>query len=271
MSPHNRRRRYLFVILMMVAFAAVLYFLGCQTSGHPEKPKPNVSQNTIQKEPVKQDFEDASFEDSGKWYGLCKKNSVHSVDDFRKTVAEDPVLKAHFANFNWGNVQMGKLEKKTPAYVHYRKNDTIFRKKTPITLPAGDGYITDGTTTVRTMCCNSYSAAPPAYGGPELEAEPSAGPQPLNVNNYSAPPEPVEEIITQEKPTEKPLVSSNRIVTPLIITPDHPGNDDRPSTHDHPDEPEKPTPPKPVPINAAIWLFGTGVAALIGLRRRDKK
>jgi len=270
MSQLNHRRRYLLIILIIMALAAIPYFLSGQTTVHSDKPKTNVSQNISHNESVKQDFQDASFEGNGKWYGLCKKNSIHSIDDFRKTVSSDPVLKTNFSNFNWENAKMGKLEKAIRAYVHYRKDDTIFRKKTPITLPAGDGYITDGNTRVRTMCCNSYAAAPPAYETSDLDAEPSAGPQPLNVNNYSPPPESIEEIISEEI-AEKPLLSSNHVVPPVIIPPDHPGDDDRPSSHDQPDEPDKPKPPKPVPINAAIWLFGTGLVALVGFRRRHKK
>jgi hypothetical protein len=273
MNPLNHLRRNSAIILILILLAALLYFLAARTPVHSTVKKPS---EVIHKEPVKQDFQDASFEGNGKWYGLCKKNSIHSIDDFRKTVANDPALKAHFADFKWENATMGKLEKAIQAYVYYRKNDTIFRKKTPITLPTGDGYITDGNTRVRTMCCNSYAAAPPAYGMSDLDAEPAAGPAPMNVNNYSPPALPVENP-TPEKIVDEPLPlpPANKVVPPVIpLIPDYPGNEPLPpGSHDTPEEPKKPPPPepRPVPINPTVWLFGTGLIALIGLRRRYKK
>lgn len=101
-------------------------------------------------------FDDASFEKDGKWYGLCKKNSIHSVKDFRQTVANDPVLRAHYANFRWEEAVMKRLEKPTAAYVYFRNKDVLLKKTKAIELPAGDEYITDGRTNVRTHCCNEY-------------------------------------------------------------------------------------------------------------------
>jgi len=177
----------LFVLLLIVVISAALYLIPNKTSSN------SASQKTVavNKESAQQDFDDSSFEKKGKWYGLCKKNSIHSIADFKTTVANDPVLKAHFANFNWENAQMGKLEKATWAHVHYRKNNTIFHKKTPILLPAGDGYITDGITQIRTQCCNSYATAPPPDKAKyeELDADPSAGLPTLSDPSQDFPPE----------------------------------------------------------------------------------
>jgi len=182
MTQQNRGRQnsaiILFVLLIIIVVGAGTYLLSNKTSSN------SASQKTValNKESVQQDFDDSSFEKKGKWYGLCKKNSIYSISDFKTTVANDPVLKAHFVNFNWENAQMGKLEKATWAYVHYRKDNTVFRKETPILLPAGDGYITDGITQIRTQCCNSYAAAPEPekFEDPELDANPSAGLPPLS-------------------------------------------------------------------------------------------
>ena len=45
-------------------------------------------------------IEDASSEQNGHWRGLCRKRSVDSVEDFRRTVASDPVLSGYFSGFN---------------------------------------------------------------------------------------------------------------------------------------------------------------------------
>ena len=106
-------------------------------------------------------FVDANFERKGKWYGLCAKNSIHSVDDFRTTVSNDQVLKTHYADFRWENAKLERLDQAMLAYVYFRKDDKIFLTKKPIKLPAGDEYITDGYTRVRTFCCNNYTVVPP--------------------------------------------------------------------------------------------------------------
>jgi len=133
--------------------------------------------------PDEESFDDASFERDGKWYGLCSKNSIHSIEDFRQTVMNDPVLRIHYADFQWEEAVMKKLEKPTPAYVYFRKNDVIFRKTKAIELPAGDEYITDGKTRVRTHCCNDYAEAPPLVASDVAEApeDPLPGASPKSV------------------------------------------------------------------------------------------
>jgi len=272
MNQLNRRRRNVAAIVFILILVILAVFLYSPAKEQKQTPAPRAvkQSDTLQNEPARQEFEDASFEGNGKWYGLCKKNSIHSLDDFRKVVLSDPVLKAHFTGFKWEDAKMGRLDKATRAYVYYRKDDKIFRKKTPIMLPAGDGYITDGDTTVRTMCCNSYAAAPPAYAEPELEAEPAAGPQPLNVNTYPLPPEPAETLIPEEM-IGRTLTDSGILVPPVILphhTPDWP----HPPSHNHPEEPnEPPKTPRPVPIVAPILLLGTGLIALTGVIRRFRK
>lgn len=104
---------------------------------------------------------EADSEISGKYYGLCAKNSIRSVKDFRSTVENDPVLARHFEGFNWQTAHLGKQDNDVWTYVSYRKDEMIMRTSKPVRLPKGDGYITDGTRMVRTFCCNDYIAAPP--------------------------------------------------------------------------------------------------------------
>lgn len=120
----------------------------------------------VTKKAKHEDFEDASFESSGQWYGLCSKNAVTSVEDFRRIVQKDQILSSHFAAFDWRRARIGNLLKPISVYVSFRKKGRIFRKETPIILPKGDRYITDGNMFVRTYCCNDFVVAPrlPASG-----------------------------------------------------------------------------------------------------------
>jgi hypothetical protein len=109
----------------------------------------------------------------GKYYGLCRKNSIRSVEDFRMTVQQDAALSVHFAGFRWENARMGKLDEAIWTFVSYRKGDSIRLTSKPVMLPEGDGYITDGVRTVRTFCCNDYVIASPP---PEVSSAVPANP-----------------------------------------------------------------------------------------------
>lgn len=123
---------------------------------------------------------EANSEISGQYYGLCAKNSIHSVKDFRNIVEKDPVLSSHFEGFNWQAAHLGKQDAEAWTYVTYRKGAIIRSTSKPIKLPKGDEYITDGTRMVRTFCCNDYVvAAPPptdSAAGPPRPSERVDGP-----------------------------------------------------------------------------------------------
>lgn len=102
---------------------------------------------------------DASSEVSGRWYGLCEKNSIHSINDFLETVESDGLLTEYFSDFDWKNARMGTLENAVWTHIAYRKYDKISTTRRIIRLPKGDGYITDGKRWLRTYCCNDYVLA----------------------------------------------------------------------------------------------------------------
>ncbi len=275
MNKPNRSRRNSAIILITVVLVAGLYLLASHTSFDSILSKINGQY----KEPSEKDFQDASFEGNGKWYGLCNKNSIHSIADFRKIVSSDPILQVHYADFKWENATMGRLDKATWAYVHYRKSDTIFRKKTPIVLASGDEYITDGNVKVRTTCCNSYTAgspvadldADPAAGAPPLpEGDPSAGAPPLNNNIPSASSEPVQDPSPAMVGGPVALDPNAYGGVPLAIMALGPalissgGNDPgggTPSTDpiDPNDPPDPGGNPVPIPEPSTIFLLGIGV------------
>ncbi len=95
----------------------------------------------------------------GNWLGLCPRDVIRSIEDFRKLVAGDPLLAMHFADFDWKNARMGNLEEAIWTHVAYRKDGKIRTTRKVIRLPKGDGYITDGKRWVRTYCCNDYVLA----------------------------------------------------------------------------------------------------------------
>ena len=187
MKQRQTRWRRVSLFFAVVFFAVCLLIVSFVMALKVTTPEPEYAYRAADEQG---DFVDANFERKGKWYGLCAKNSIHSIDDFRRTVSSDPVLKTHYVAFQWENAKMGKLDQAVLAYVYFRKDDRISLTKKPIRLPAGDEYITDGYTRVRTFCCNNYTVAPPFGESPDqmgaLSASPSLFEQPALLVEPSA-------------------------------------------------------------------------------------
>ena len=280
-KPYRSKRNSLIITLILVLFGSALYLLVGNISFNSIIS--SISEkDTHPKKLVDQGFQDASFEGNGKWYGLCTKNSIRSVADFRETVSNDRVLRSHYADFRWENAQMGRLEKATWAYVYYRKDDTIFRKHKPIVLAAGDEYITDGNVRVRTTCCNRYAAGPPES---ELDADPAAGPPESEPPAIIPSPEPIPDP-SPIRHVERPPIHDPNIVPPPVISigpdpirwvkkhkktpPDDPGSEDNPDPDpiidSSPDPIVDPVPePERVPEPSTIFLLGIGIVYFLVL------
>lgn len=113
-----------------------------------------------------QDIDKPDSVHMGRWVGLCKKDSIKSIDDFYQQVMSDPILTQHFSDFRWGNAVLTKEESEVVARVAHRAGATIKLTSKPIHLPAGDVRITDGKRTVRAHCCNDIATEPPAVVEP---------------------------------------------------------------------------------------------------------
>jgi hypothetical protein len=89
--------------------------------------------------------------------------------ELRKAIANDPIVRAHYADFAVANTHVERLEKTEAFYVSYRIGNAIFWTKNPLTIAAGEPVLTDGSTMARTRCGNRLSVAP---AGPISNIEP---------------------------------------------------------------------------------------------------
>jgi hypothetical protein len=293
MTKKSRTRRWrlpLVITTIAVLLLAISVTISMKTKGN--KPKPVVAIFTADG-----DFQDSNFESNGKWYGLCRKNSIQSVEDFRKTVAKDQALKIHFANFQWEKARMEKLDKPIMAYVNFRKEENIFQKRTPIQLPAGDRYIVDGNRRVRTHCCNDFVESTPILKSKIFESPQLDSPLPAESTTMGAPPSVVASAplttTASGGPSAVPLsefTASSNIVSvagvasapPILASSTSPNSPPPPqpgpqgNTPTNPPGPEKPKdpppgninplmppiPPTPIPEPSTMPLLGIGLAIL---------
>jgi hypothetical protein len=256
---HNKFQKKLGIGVFILAVALlplVIYLFlnpsNLATSDSAKKSTTNVAEGPeIKSDLAAQDpdykditeVEDASSEMDGEWLGLCEKNSIKSVADFQRAVLNDKVLLAHYSGFDWNNASIGRRDEAIMAFVSHRKGDVIKKTSKPIKLPKGDGYITDGTHTARTFCCN------------DILLSPAAGPPPEDVVV-----KPLSGVPPMEEFTLAPLPLMLPLETVSLYRESYPSRRSyRSSFRATPD----PRPIQPVPEPATLILFGTGLFLLV--------
>jgi hypothetical protein len=95
---------------------------------------------------------------------------VHSAADLAAAIARDPVIRAHYANFNVATTRVVRLEQARMVHVSYRIGDTIYWTKKKVQLAQGELLLSDGTHLARTRCGNRIADEPQ---GPVLDNEPA--------------------------------------------------------------------------------------------------
>jgi hypothetical protein len=259
-SPKKRVVAVVLLFLVLLATGLLLRAVLSQDKAYVSKEAPvQVAMAQIE-EP-----EDADSEISGQYYGLCAKNSTHSVEDFRKTVLSDPVLSAHFSEFDWSAAKLGKQEEEIWTFVSYRKGPVIKRTTKPVRLPKGDQYITDGVRIVRTYCCNDYIAAPAprVVGMVTLPAERVDGPSRRVAN--SDPPMPsvaeaLPEFLTKKPDYFVPPLQYLGTAGPSPYSSGHPVSS-QPFVFDNSSTVSNVKPPIVTPEPGTFYLLATGLAA----------
>lgn len=218
------------------------------------------------------------------WLGLCGKGRVKSVEDFRKAVSKDPLLRSYYDGFRWDRAKMFELESPVEAYLNYKRDGRILRTRKKVTLPKGDTILTDGARSVRAYCCNELVL--------ELDDPLSLTPAPLDPQdlggsslNRSLGADSEDLGLVQDPPEPEPrgyidpsMAAFYRSVTgpfPTVVDPPGPGGND-PTPPMNPDLPPvdpfipvpPDPPPAPVPEPSTLLLFTAGLGGLLAALRR---
>jgi hypothetical protein len=94
---------------------------------------------------------------------------VRSRGELTADMESDPVVAAHFSDFDLTKARIIKAGETKFAHVSYRMRNKVYWTKKALKIPKGETLITDGTITARTRCGNQVSATPQE---PVAEQEP---------------------------------------------------------------------------------------------------
>jgi PEP-CTERM motif len=96
---------------------------------------------------------------------------AESSQELRDAVAADPVVAAHYADFDVAKAHRVTLETPKLVYVSYRIGNKVFWTKNKVALRKGEAVLSDGRNMARTRCGNRISVLPVR---PNAPAEPTA-------------------------------------------------------------------------------------------------
>jgi PEP-CTERM motif len=85
---------------------------------------------------------------------------VYSPAELRAAIQKDPLVRQHYADFNFHSVQLVKLTKDQYQYASFRLKNRIFWTYKKLLIPKGEILVTDGTNYARTRCGNRLSDVP---------------------------------------------------------------------------------------------------------------
>ncbi len=176
---HRRNRRIrLFLLLvcgaLTLGFAAVaLQYLSpslFRASRHaePDRKSAEASRNLLlltQQESLRQ------MENRPVYPYSVVAGGVHNVRELKWAAEHDPVVRAHYAGFDYDHARVVRLVLARTAYISYRIGNKVYWTRHRVSLKKGETVITDGKITARTRCANRVEEVPQQA---TLQSEPPA-------------------------------------------------------------------------------------------------
>lgn len=187
---------------------------------------------------------------------------VEDAGELKNAVLRDPVVAAHYTDFNIGRAHVVRLDADRAMYVSYRLGDRVFWTAKALTLHKGETLISDGAHEARTRCGNRLSETPVAPVAPQSPpADVLAAPEAPVLFTGNFPPSPGF------------LLNPPGVVPPGVVPPGSPGTPPIGGIIPPPVFPivgvgGSPPPPVGVPEPSAFVLLAAGLVTLWGVRVR---
>ncbi len=218
---------------------------------------------------------------------------VRDTRELRQAMT-DPVVAAHYRDFQISRAHIVTLPHDERYYVSYRRGSEVFWTKNKLRVAEGEALMTDGTNYARARCGNRLSPTAQSKTAPN-EPSPEELNTPVNLASRSAVPLAVRsaapslsapvpqaaaavpaELVPPGPPPEVPTFAFTfPVVPPNIVPPVPPTKKPNkcPPGSVSPNPPCKKRPPSPVPEPGTWWLMSAGAATLLlhrSLRLRDR-
>ena len=85
---------------------------------------------------------------------------VKDARELKWAADHDPVVRAHYAGFDYDHARVVRLVLARTAYVSYRIGNKVYWTRHRVTLKKGETVITDGKITARSRCANRVEEVP---------------------------------------------------------------------------------------------------------------
>ena len=189
---------------------------------------------------------------------------AENAEELKEAVQRDPVVAAHYSNFNVAEARVVRAEADRAVYVSYRIGERVFWTSKTLTIHEGETLLSDGVHEARTRCGNQLSNTPVMPVSPEEPSEKALAPPEAPVLYTGNTPEPVlPPVIPPGAPPAPPTTGT---VIPPPVFPIVGGGPPGP----HPNTPPPPPPPPPPPVNVpepgSALLLAAGLLSLAAIK-----
>lgn len=166
---HRRNRRIRRVLLavfgagLAIGFASVALqhlspslFRASQSVG-PDRQAVEASRNLLlltQQESLRQ------MENRPVYPYSVVPGGVRDASELKWAAEHDPVVRSHYAGFDYDRARVVRLVLARTAYVSYRIGNKVYWTRHRVTLKKGETVITDGKITARSRCANRVEEVP---------------------------------------------------------------------------------------------------------------
>lgn len=209
---------------------------------------------------------------------------VHSVEELRLAMQFDPVVAAHFADFDLDQTRVERVAVSRAVYVSYRSGAQVSWTSKKVSLRAGETILTDGVNEARTRCGNRLAEVKPAEIVLDDEPAPEELETPLPARTLPIDPLAAYDLFAAEGDLPPALDATDALLPSSPL----PGSSLASAVTDLPgmDIPQIPLLPiipygvitesgpsefDPVPEPATLLLVSPGLAAYAWWRRRMRK